>query len=594
MATLRLNVDPTGAVRGSDAAEDGLQRVERQAFRTEDALDDVSAASTRVGRGMGGATGGARGLAMQLSQVADMGVATGQWGRAFFMQMSDIAMLMGGPWMIAAGATVGVLGTIGLSFLEASDDAEELIEDVYEVSDSLRALGGVSRVTADDLDNYLTRAFGDSADEVERLILHFKELELTAAIRPVIEGLKPVRAGLREIEGAFRTVIEAQQMIEEGGGTAGLDYWQDVYDRNRDIVEQNIVLLSGLDDVKDAVEAIGQSESPEELAEKLAIAVDALEPMSGEIGTAARETLIALADEAGVLGLVLSNAAGEAERLADALPRTTGVAGGRGTVVPTGIDIVMMGMGGEFIPGRDRKPRARRTEQLKEQYDQLLGSMDATSRAAYQYEKAQKLLNEAQAAGVIDATQYDEAMALVENRFDDMMDSAHELRDAFNSVETGFESNIMAMVSGTQTFEESMRGMAREVIAQLYDILVVQQLVGSFSPTTGAGTGIMGFLGPIFGGVAGLRADGGDVRPGETYIVGERGPEPFTPSVRGTISPTGSSDSRVVVHQEINIAGIDREIESKIMQHMPRIAEASKAAVMDAVRRGGDFASAFR
>ena len=49
--------------------------------------------------------------------------------------------------------------------------------------------------------------------------------------------------------------------------------------------------------------------------------------------------------------------------------------------------------------------------------------------------------------------------------------------------------------------------------------------------------GITGFVGNIFGGG---RAGGGPVTSGTTYLVGEKGPELFTPSTSGTIIPNGA------------------------------------------------------
>lgn len=44
--------------------------------------------------------------------------------------------------------------------------------------------------------------------------------------------------------------------------------------------------------------------------------------------------------------------------------------------------------------------------------------------------------------------------------------------------------------------------------------------------------------------IAGSFAGGGPVQAGETYLVGEQGPELFTPSSPGSISPNGAAQSR--------------------------------------------------
>jgi hypothetical protein len=53
----------------------------------------------------------------------------------------------------------------------------------------------------------------------------------------------------------------------------------------------------------------------------------------------------------------------------------------------------------------------------------------------------------------------------------------------------------------------------------------------------GGGGGFLGWLGSIFGGG---RQGGGEVHPGFSYDVGERGPERFVPAVAGRIEPAAN------------------------------------------------------
>jgi hypothetical protein len=55
-----------------------------------------------------------------------------------------------------------------------------------------------------------------------------------------------------------------------------------------------------------------------------------------------------------------------------------------------------------------------------------------------------------------------------------------------------------------------------------------------FSAMAGSNTGWVAAIGQAFGGA---RAGGGPVSAGTTYLVGERGPELFTPSSAGAITP---------------------------------------------------------
>ena len=159
-----------------------------------------------------------------------------------------------------------------------------------------------------------------------------------------------------------------------------------------------------------------------------------------------------------------------------------------------------------------------------------------------------------------------------------------------NTISAGF----MSMVTGTKTVAESFKDMARQIIAKLYEVLVVQKLVGAWDSSAAAGsrgTGAVGFL----MGLAGARANGGPVANGSSYLVGEKGPEIFTPQQSGTITPNhkmgGGGGGGVTIIQNNTFGnGVTR---SEINTMLPKIVEASKAAVLDARRRGGSYAGAF-
>ena len=77
-------------------------------------------------------------------------------------------------------------------------------------------------------------------------------------------------------------------------------------------------------------------------------------------------------------------------------------------------------------------------------------------------------------------------------------------------------------------------------------------------------------------------------------MVGERGAEMFVPSRSGSIVPAQDQNGGVSVIQNINIStGVQQTVRAEIQSMLPQIANASKAAVLDARRRGGSFAAAF-
>ena len=101
--------------------------------------------------------------------------------------------------------------------------------------------------------------------------------------------------------------------------------------------------------------------------------------------------------------------------------------------------------------------------------------------------------------------------------------------------------------------------------------------------------------------IAGGRALGGQVRGGESYLVGERGPELLTMGTSGRIASNdslknavgGDSGSGVTINQTINVTtGIQSTVRAEIVSLMPQIAQAAKGAVADGRQRGGNFSRA--
>lgn len=69
----------------------------------------------------------------------------------------------------------------------------------------------------------------------------------------------------------------------------------------------------------------------------------------------------------------------------------------------------------------------------------------------------------------------------------------------------------------------------------------------------GQGGNLASLFGNIFGMFDGARADGGPVSGGRTYLVGERGPELFTPNVSGAIIPNGAGGMSITLAPRISI-----------------------------------------
>ena len=99
------------------------------------------------------------------------------------------------------------------------------------------------------------------------------------------------------------------------------------------------------------------------------------------------------------------------------------------------------------------------------------------------------------------------------------------------SIKDGVIGAIQGAIDGTKSLQEVTTNLLNNIANKLLDVAVNMALFGALS---GTGTG-GGLLGGLF-----KRAGGGSVMAGQSYLVGERGPELFMPGRSGGIAPAGS------------------------------------------------------
>ena len=181
---------------------------------------------------------------------------------------------------------------------------------------------------------------------------------------------------------------------------------------------------------------------------------------------------------------------------------------------------------------------------------------------------------------------------------------AEAFQGIMSSVEGSMESAFMSMVDGTSTASDAFKSMATDIIKELYRVLVVKQITGFISGAIGGYFNANQVSGPSMPlGTGNIRppnrAGGGSAIAGQAYTVGEHGREPFIPAQNGRILSTAQAKSAIgggggggvtVIQNNTFGNGVNR---AEINAMLPKIVEASKAAVLDAKRRGGSFAGAF-
>lgn len=163
-------------------------------------------------------------------------------------------------------------------------------------------------------------------------------------------------------------------------------------------------------------------------------------------------------------------------------------------------------------------------------------------------------------------------------------DTFEELKDAINGWGTEF-TNVMtnAVMTGKLSFSDLANSIIRDLIRMQIQYAITTPLVNMGKDFLGIKTD-------------GARAMGGPVTTGKSYLVGENGPEIFTPSGSGSITANNQiASGGVTVNQVINVStGVQQTVRAEIMTLMPQIAGAAKAAVADAKMRGGGYAAAMR
>lgn len=106
-----------------------------------------------------------------------------------------------------------------------------------------------------------------------------------------------------------------------------------------------------------------------------------------------------------------------------------------------------------------------------------------------------------------------------------------------------FQSAEDALVDFVQTGKFNFKGLVDSILADLTRLLARQALLGLLNALGGQG-GALG--GAVAAGLSGARQGGGPVGAGRSFLVGEGGPEVFTPNTPGQITPGAGASVTVI------------------------------------------------
>ena len=165
---------------------------------------------------------------------------------------------------------------------------------------------------------------------------------------------------------------------------------------------------------------------------------------------------------------------------------------------------------------------------------------------------------------------------------------AEQLKSVYSdigmTIKSGVVDAIQGAVDGTKSLGEVAANVLSNIANKILDVAINMALFGAMSGT-GTGGGLLGGLFKPPG-----RALGGPVAGGSTYMVGERGPELFTPSRSGSIIPNdalgGGGSTSVVVNVDASGSNVQGD-QAQGRQLGVAISAAVQAELVKQQRPGG-------
>lgn len=210
-------------------------------------------------------------------------------------------------------------------------------------------------------------------------------------------------------------------------------------------------------------------------------------------------------------------------------------------------------------------------QKLADEEARLIKLREQLIRNGYEVAQVERMIDEARmnAAEIMDVKQ-------VKTDLDDLKEAAQQFS---NAISTAFED---AIISGGN-FQDMLKGLENTILQIGTRILFTKPLEraleGMFNNFMPGGSSsnwisdIGSWVGSFFGGAM---AGGGSVFPGQTYLVGERGPELFSPQSAGSIIPNDAMPAYSTTIN-INVSGVNNS--SDLRRSASQVASMAALAV---------------
>ena len=201
-------------------------------------------------------------------------------------------------------------------------------------------------------------------------------------------------------------------------------------------------------------------------------------------------------------------------------------------------------------------------------------------------------------------------IAAVRDELEALVDPINRLTSLAETVGSAFGESFKGIVSGSMTAQEALRNLFQRTADHFLDMAA--QMIAKQIQMQILGIGLNMFAGPATkairddfgmsisdastiasGGfvetvIDGKRATGGSVKKGGRFLVGERGPELFTPGVSGMITPNHAlgGATNVVVNVDASGSNVEGD-EQSANEFGEQIAAAVQAVIINEKRVGG-------
>jgi len=469
---------------------------------------------------------------------------------AFTQQFSQLAGFFAGPWGAAIGLGIAVLGGLVTALWNTGEQAEDTAEKVKTAMDNMMS------------------SFTDAQTALSSARTGFSP-----------EFIKARIALQSDVDLLAQKMMELQSNPQEGDRNYNTG-WQNI---NKDIQEEIDTLQKQIDSKNSALRALEQATN------RATAQADAIEQGKKDAAQLEKDQIANAKKRADFILKTITaikKAQDENRKWYDTQGKAYDLQ--KITVGLTGRELLLAQQKVAFIK-LTNDLRERGIDPLKNEGLQLvmnLRSLQGQALAAFDKAEATKKQED------LDRKR----LALLKQ----LTPLEKQMNDLAKSLENNMTNAFMSMVDGTMSVKDAFKSMAASIIKDLYKVYVLKKLIGGYSTSVGTGgerivesSGIVGAIGTALNGG---KANGGPVAAGGSYLVGERGPEIFTPGIGGgTITPNSQSGlGGVTIVQNINVStGVQQTVRAEIRQMMPQIADSAKGAVLDAKRRGGSYGKAF-